>query len=87
MRALLIPAALAASFALAPAAFAAAAHNSTGAIKTIDAKTHSLTLADGSTYMLPAKFNASHLKVGEKVQVSWEMKGKLHDATSVKILK
>jgi hypothetical protein len=43
--------------------------------------------ADGTTYMLPAKFKASDLKVGEKVQVSWVMKGDQHDATQVKILK
>ena len=62
MRAYLVPLALAASIAAAPMAFAAAAHNSTGAIKAYDAKAHSITLADGTTYMLPAKFKASEVE-------------------------
>jgi len=87
MRAYLVPLALAASIAAAPMAFAAAAHSSTGAIKAYDAKAHSITLADGTTYMLPAKFKTSDLKVGEKVEVSWVMKGDKHDATQIKFLK
>ncbi|EBX4817032.1 DUF1344 domain-containing protein [Salmonella enterica subsp. enterica] len=87
MRTLLASAALAASMALAPAAFAASAQTSTGSIKTYDAKAHSITLDDGTTYMLPAKFKASGLKAGEKVQVSWTMTNGAYDATAVKILK
>jgi Cu/Ag efflux protein CusF len=87
MRAYLVPLALAASIGAAPMAFAATAHNSTGAIKAYDAKAHSITLADGTTYKLPTKFKASDLKVGEKVEVSWVMKGDRHDATQVRILK
>jgi hypothetical protein len=79
--------ALAATIVAAPMAFADAAHTSTGAIKTYNPKAHSITLADGTTYMLPAKFKASNVKVGEKVQVSWVMKGDKHDATQIKILK
>jgi len=87
MRAFIIPAAIAASIALAPAAFAAAAQSSTGAIKAYDAKAHTITLTDGTTYMLPAKYKAAGLKPGERVQISWQLKGNMHDATSVKILK
>lgn len=87
MRAYLVPLALAASIAAAPMAFAAAAQSSTGAIKAYNSKAHSITLADGTTYMLPANYTAPKLKVGERVQVSWEMKGNMHDATSVKLVK
>lgn len=86
MRSYLVPLALAASIAAAPMAFAAAAQSSTGAIKAYNAKAHSITLADGTTYMLPANYKAPKLKVGEKVQISWRMKGEMHDATQVKIL-
>lgn len=86
MRAYLVPVALAASISLAPAAFAATAHSATGAIKSYDAKAHSITLADGSTYMLPSSFKG-HLKAGEKVQISWVMKGESRDATQMKVLK
>lgn len=86
MRALLVPVAVAASLSLAPVAFAAA-KNASGAIKAYDAKSHSLTLSDGTTYMLPAKLKTSGLKVGEKVQISFETKGDAHNATAVKIVK
>lgn len=87
MRGLLAPAIIAASLSLAPAAFAASAHNTTGEIKAYDAKTHSITLSNGRTYMLPAKLKADGLKPGAKVEVAWVMKGKNHDATAVKFLK
>lgn len=86
MRGFLAPALVAASLSLAPAAFAGTANSATGSIKTYDAKTHSIVLTDGVRYMLPAKFKTEGLKPGAKVEVSWVMKGKRHDATSIKLL-
>lgn len=68
------------------AAFAAAM-TATGTVKTYDAAKHMLTLADGTSYMLPKTFKDPGLKVGEKVSVAWTMKGDTHEASAVKIVK
>ena len=81
MRAFLVPAAIAATLALAPIAFAA--QSATGTIKALDANHHSLTLSDGTVYMLPRAYQTSRLKVGEKVMISFDMKGGNHEAISV----
>ncbi|WP_024587921.1 DUF1344 domain-containing protein [Aliihoeflea sp. 2WW] len=85
MRALLIPAAIAAGLALAPAAFAA--ETATGMIKTIDAKAHTLTLDNGTIYTLPSSFKEKDLKVGEKVNIHWDMRAGKHQASSVTAVK
>jgi len=41
-------------------------------------------LEDGTTYHLPAGYDLKPFKVGEKVVVSWEMKGTLKEATALK---
>lgn len=81
MRALFFPAALAAGLALAPAAFAA--QTTTGMVKSIDAKAHTVTLDDGTTYALPSSFKDKDLKVGEKVAINWDMKAGKHQAETV----
>ena len=81
MRAFLVPAAIAATLALAPIAFAA--QSATGTIKSLDAKDHRLTLSDGTVYMLPKAYKTSGLKVGEKVMISFDMKAGNHEAISV----
>jgi Cu/Ag efflux protein CusF len=81
MRAILVPAAIAATLALAPVAFAA--QTATGTIKTIDATGHKLTMSDGTVYMLPKDFKTSSLKPGEKVTVTFDTKGANHEASSV----
>lgn len=86
MRYLLASAAIAATLVAAPAAFAAN-QTATGSIKAYDAKTHSITLDNGTTYALPAKMKAPTLKAGEKVQVSWVLKNGKYDATGVKVVK
>lgn len=58
-----------------------------GTIKSIDMKAHTLTLSDGTVYMLPADFKDPGLKAGEKVAVEWAMKGTQHEATSVTVVK
>lgn len=67
-------------------AFAAtsAATTADGVIKSIDAKAMSITLADGTVYMLPKGFKVDTVKVGEKVAVTFDKKGKANDATEVK---
>lgn len=86
MRKLLVPAIAAAVLATSAIAFAAAQHTD-GTIKTVDMKAMSLTMADGTTYMLPKTFKDPGLKAGEKVSVMWDMSGKNKVAESVKMMK
>lgn len=86
MRTLLVSAALAATLATSSLAFAAM-QNVNGTIKTFDTKAMTLTLADGSTYALPAKFKNPGLKAGEKVTISWDQVGSKKVAEAVKIVK
>lgn len=85
MRTLLIPAAAAAV--LATTAFGFAATQTNGTIKTYDGHAMTLTLADGSTYMLKKGFKDPGLKAGEKVTVSWDMNGSKKVAEKVTIAK
>ena len=87
MRKLLVPAAAAALLATSALSFAAAAQHATGTVKAYDAKAQTLTLADGSTYMLPKVFKNSGLKAGEKVSINWEMKGSNKTVDQVMIIK
>lgn len=86
MRMYLIPAAIAASLAFAPVAFAAAQH-ATGTVKAFDAKAMTLTLADGSVYSLPKAFKNPGLKAGEKVTIAGQTSGKTRSAETVQIVK
>ena len=83
MRTKIVSLALIAGISLAGAAYAATS-NAAGAIKSIDTKAMTVTLADGSTYHLPAGFKLDGFKVGEKVSITWEAKGALHEATGMK---
>jgi Cu/Ag efflux protein CusF len=80
-------AAFAASTAAAPAPRPAASSQAdqivSGTVKAFDLKAHTLTLADGKTYQLPANFKDPGLKMGEKITVHWKMDGAKYDATSV----
>ncbi len=67
----IIPAAVALSMLAGTTAFAAA-QTATGAIKSIDAKQATITLADGQIYQLPKNFDAKSLKKGEKVSVTFD---------------
>ena len=60
--------------ALAPMAAFAATMTTTGTVKSVDAKAGSVTLDNGTTYMLPPGYSQSKLKAGEKVKISWEKK-------------
>ena len=83
MRSNILPLALIASLGLGSAVLAAPTET-TGVIKSIDAKAMTVELADGTTYHLPAGYDVKPFKVGEKVVVSWEMKGTLKEATALK---
>lgn len=68
-------------------ALAATGTMTTGTVKSIDAKTHSLTLDNGIAYALPSGFKESGIKVGEKVTVAWVMQGVKHQADKVVVVK
>jgi hypothetical protein len=83
MRSNTLALALVASLGLAGAVLAAST-DTTGVIKSIDQKAMTVMLEDGTTYHLPAGYDVKPFKVGEKVVVSWEMKGTLKEATALK---
>ena len=70
--------------ALLGAASVAYAADATGTIKSLDTVKDSITLDNGSTYMLPKSVKLSDFKVGEKVTVSYSKGGKTMDITSIK---
>jgi len=70
--------------AAAPAVNAMSASQSiTSTVKAFDLHAHTLTLANGIAYQLPATFKDPGLKAGEKVTVQWRMNGSAYDAQSV----
>jgi hypothetical protein len=74
MRKIILPVAAVAFAAASTLAFAAS-QTDTGAIKSIDARTPSITLQDGKTFKLAKSFKVATLKAGEKVMVTYTMKG------------
>lgn len=60
-----------------------AATKTTGTITKINAKALYVVLSDGHRYHVPAGFALSGFKVGEKVSVTFEMKGKHHNVTAM----
>lgn len=54
-----------------------------GTIKALDAKAHTVTLSDGAVYQLPKTFKADAFKAGEKVKITWEMKGTAHEVSAM----
>ena len=86
MRKLLVPAVAAAILASSAVAFAAT-HNTTGTVKSFDSKAMTLTLANGTQYMLPKTFKDPGLKAGEKVTIAWDTKGGSKIAEQVTIVK
>jgi hypothetical protein len=86
MRKLLLPAAAAAILASCAVAFAAT-HNASGTVKSFDSKAMTLTLDNGTQYMLPKTFKDPGLKAGEKVNISWDTRNGSKVAEHVKIIK
>ena len=83
MRKFLAPAVLALVLGGSTMAFAAAPQSISDSVKSFDLKAHTLTLSNGIVYTLPTTFKDPGLKVGSKVTVKWEMKGKLYQADAV----
>ena len=81
MRALLTSLTILSAITLSSAAFAAS--TTTGTIRAIDTKAMTLTLKNGTRFMLPATFRSAGLKTGEKVTIAYETMGRKHQATSV----
>ncbi len=84
MRALLTSLTVLSAITLSSATFAATM--TTGTVKAFDTKALTLTLKDGSHYLLPANFKDPGLKIGEKVKIAYDMVGKKHQATAVTIV-
>jgi Cu/Ag efflux protein CusF len=81
MKASILSASVVALSLLAGGAFAAAtpamtattpAMTDAAAIKSIDLKAHQLTLADGKTFSIPARWHLRAFKVGQKVSLSYQ---------------
>lgn len=68
-----------------PAATSQMEQSTSGTVKAFDLKAHSLTLADGKVYQLPASFKDPGLKAGEKITVHWKQNGNAYEATNVTI--
>jgi Cu/Ag efflux protein CusF len=83
MRKSLIIAASLSSMLVSSAAFTASLTDN-GVIKSIDTKGNSLTLVDGMTFTLPAKFDAKTIKVGEKIAVTYDVVNKKMIASAIK---
>ena len=68
---------------LAASTIAAIAADASGAITSIDVAASTVTLEDGKMYVLPAGFDAASIKVGDKVNITFdEADGKM-TATAV----
>jgi len=70
MRKLMIAAGAAAL--LAASTFAAVAADASGAITSIDTAANTVTLEDGKIYVLPMGFDAASIKVGDKVNITFD---------------
>lgn len=61
----------------------AAATQTVGTIKSVDAKNMAVILQDGTTYTLPKGAKPDAFRAGEKVKLTWEMQGQKHVATAI----
>ena len=78
---------LAAGIALLATAAVAAALTATGVIKEVNMKKDSITLMDGSAYILAEGFEAETFKAGENVTIIYSLKNGKMIASSVKATK
>ncbi len=86
MKILSIPALFAASTLIATVAFAANM-SANGVIKSVDTKSDSITLVDGSQYILSEGFEAETFKAGQNVAIIFTTKSGKMMASSVKVTK
>ena len=61
----------------------AADTTATGAIKSLDAKACTVTLADAKVYQFAAKCDFTKLTVGEKVTITYTTKGTTEEASMI----
>lgn len=71
------------SVALASSAFAATTQSSKGAVKYLNTAERTVTLDNNMVYKLPASYDATKLKIGEKINIIWEMKDGAHQAETI----
>ncbi len=86
MRKFILPIVLIASLGASSMAMAATmtATTTSGLLKTINAKTCVVTLAKNkAVFHLAPKCDLSAFKVGEKVAVTWTLKGKVYTASTL----
>jgi len=83
MRNFMLPIVLAASLAASSMAMAATGTTTSGVIKSMDAKTCSVTLANKSVYQFGANCDLSKLKAGEKVAITSVKNGKINAASAI----
>jgi Cu/Ag efflux protein CusF len=57
---------------LAASTFGALGAEATGAIKSIDMTAKTVTLEDGTIYVLPTGFDTASVKVGDKVKITFD---------------
>jgi hypothetical protein len=65
----------------------AAATSTTGTITSLDPTKHQVQLSSGQTFEVPAAWDFSKYKVGEKIRVSYQKKDGMMDATRIVAVK
>jgi hypothetical protein len=83
MRKLILPVTIAATLGMSTLAMAVTDTNTTGVIKSLDAKACTVTLDNKTTYHFAKNCDFSKLKVGEKVVVSWHAYKKTDVGTKI----
>jgi Cu/Ag efflux protein CusF len=61
----------------------ASAETATGAIKALDPATFTITLEDGSAYVVDPKTDLMTMKAGDKVQITFDVKEGKNVATAI----
>lgn len=69
------------TFAAAGAAFAAT--DLTGTVKSVDPMTHTITLADGSSFAVDEGIALDGYRPGDKVMLSWVLEGTTHQVVTL----
>lgn len=82
MRNFVLPLLLVASLGASSVAMAAGTVTQ-GVVKTLNAKTCTVTLADKTVYHFAPKCDFSKIKLNEKVAITSTLKGKIHNATAI----
>jgi hypothetical protein len=65
----------------------AAVLSTTGTISALDPTKHQVQLSGGQTFEVPAAWDFSKYKVGEKIHVSYQKKNGMMDATRIVAVK